>query len=138
MTLLSEPGLLATEQCKAPKINISHPSKGAVHTATTNAVHRHKGLHHMGQRSWHAFPRHWKRQVRKHCCQWLIFVLEIRPYAKPFCFLRPNTIIFDIWFQTQENWEETSENFKYFFLTWERTSFYFGQCWVLLSSFYHL
>lgn len=101
---------------KPPQVSISHPSKGAVHTATTNAVHRHKGLHHMGQRSWHAVPRYWKRRVRKHCCWWLIFVLEIRPYAKTFCFVRPNTIIFDIWFQTQENWEETGENFKYFSL----------------------
>lgn len=70
----------------------------------------------MGQRSWHAVPRHWKRRVRKHCCQWLIFVLVIRPYAKTFCFVRPNTIIFGIWFQTQENCEQTGENLKYFSL----------------------
>lgn len=87
---------------KAPKVSVNHPSKGVAGTATTNAVYRHKGLPHMGQRSWHAVLRHWKRRVRKHYCQWLMFVLVIRPYAKTFCFVRPTTIIFDIWFQTQK------------------------------------
>lgn len=49
---------------------------------------------------------------------------------KTFCFVRPNTIIFDIWFQTQENWEETGENFKYFSLP-ERE-----QAFILSSAVY--
>lgn len=34
-----------------------------------------------------------------------------------------NAIIFDIWFQLQENWEQTDENFKYFSLLKRKQAF---------------